>query len=64
MENGFYMIGDDVENDIKAAQDIGGKGILIYTGKTKFPIETNVNIKPDNEAHSLRELITILGKEI
>jgi HAD superfamily hydrolase (TIGR01458 family) len=64
IENGFYMIGDDIENDTKAAQDIGGKGILIYTGKTKFPLETNSNIKPDFEVHSLKEVISILKKEI
>ena len=39
IEDGFFMIGDDIENDIKAAQDIGGKGILIYTGKTKYPLD-------------------------
>jgi HAD superfamily hydrolase (TIGR01458 family) len=64
IENGFYMIGDDIENDIMAAQDIGGKGILIYTGKTKFPLEKNSNIKPDFEVHSLKEVISILKKEL
>jgi len=63
IENGFFMIGDDIENDIKAAQDIGGKGILIYTGKTKFPLEKSINIKPDFEAHSLNEVISILRQE-
>lgn len=63
MEDGFYMIGDDIENDIKAAQDIGGKGILIYTGKTKFPLDKSINIKPDFEAQSLREVISILKQE-
>jgi ribonucleotide monophosphatase NagD (HAD superfamily) len=58
------MIGDDIENDIKAAQDIGGKGILIYTGKTKFPLDENISIKPDFEAHSLRNVIEILAKEV
>jgi HAD superfamily hydrolase (TIGR01450 family) len=62
IEDGFFMIGDDIENDIKAAQDVGGKGILIYTGKTKFPLEKNSNIKPDFEAHSLKEVISILKK--
>ncbi len=57
IEDGFFMIGDDIENDIKAAQDIGGKGILIYTGKTKYPLDENINIKPDFEAHSLRDVI-------
>ncbi len=51
LEESFFMIGDDIENDIKAAQEIGGKGILIYTGKTKFPLEKNIKIKPDFEAN-------------
>lgn len=64
IENGFFMIGDDIENDIKAAQDIAGRGILIYTGKTKFPVEKSINIKPDFEAHSLKEAISILRQEL
>ena len=63
LEEGFFMIGDDIENDIKASQNIGGEGILIYTGKTKFPLEKNIEIKPDNEANSLQEVIRILKKE-
>jgi HAD superfamily hydrolase (TIGR01458 family) len=62
-DEGFYMIGDDIENDIKAAQEIGGKGILIYTGKTKFPLEKDINIEPDFEVNSLKEVIKILKKE-
>lgn len=62
-EESFFMIGDDIENDIKAAQDFGGEGILIYTGKTKFPLEKNIRIKPDFEAYSLKEVIRILKKE-
>lgn len=63
IEDGFYMIGDDIENDIKAAQDIGGTGILIYTGKTKFPLDKNINTKTDFEVHSLEEVIGILKRE-
>ena len=57
----FFMIGDDIENDVKAAQDLGGKGILIFTGKTKFPLKKDINIKPDFEVQSLREVISILN---
>ena len=60
-EEGFFMIGDDIENDIKAAQDIGGKGILIYTGKTKYPLDKTIKIEPDFEAQSLKEVISILN---
>ena len=63
LEESFFMIGDDIENDINAAQKIGGKGILIYTGKTKYSLEKNININPDFEANSLKEVIRILKKE-
>jgi HAD superfamily hydrolase (TIGR01458 family) len=56
----FIMIGDDLESDITAAQDIGGKGILIYTGKTKFPLPDNLKYRPEFEAKSLTEVIVIL----
>lgn len=64
IENGFYMIGDDIENDIKAAQDIGGKGILIFTGKTKFPLEDGTGIHPDFKIRSLKEAIPIFKKRL
>jgi HAD superfamily hydrolase (TIGR01458 family) len=64
LEESFFMIGDDIENDIKAAQDMGGEGILIYTGKTKYPLEKNINIKPEFEANSLKEVMSILKQEL
>jgi HAD superfamily hydrolase (TIGR01458 family) len=63
IENGFFMLGDDIENDIDAAQKIGGKGILISTGKTKFSPEKSITIKPDFEVNSLKEVISIFKKE-
>ena len=60
----FFMIGDDLENDVIAAQKMGGKGVLIYTGKTGFPITGNQNLKPDLEINSLTEMIEILEKII
>jgi HAD superfamily hydrolase (TIGR01458 family) len=62
-ENGFFMIGDDLENDIIASQQIGGIGILIYTGKTKYPINNSIDIKPNYEVHSLSEVVSIIRKE-
>jgi len=56
----FYMLGDDLETDVNAAQKIGGKGILVYTGKTKFPLPADIKMKPDYEAKNLKEVITIL----
>jgi HAD superfamily hydrolase (TIGR01458 family) len=63
-EDGFYMIGDDVENDVLAAQKIGGTGVLIYTGKTEFPLNIESVEKPDIEVHSLKEVIELLKKYI
>jgi HAD superfamily hydrolase (TIGR01458 family) len=56
----FTMIGDDIENDIRAAQKLGGKGLLIYTGKTPFPLPNNYRIKPDAEVFNLKEVIFFL----
>ena len=64
VEEGFFMIGDDIENDVGAAQDIGGKGILIYTGKTKYPLDKIIKIEPDFEAQSLKEVISILNSGV
>jgi ribonucleotide monophosphatase NagD (HAD superfamily) len=55
----FIMIGDDIENDIYAAGEIGGRGILVYTGKTKFPLKPDLK-KPSYEASDLAEATYIL----
>jgi HAD superfamily hydrolase (TIGR01458 family) len=60
-DSNFYMIGDDLENDVLAAQKIGGKGILILTGKTKA--EDVKNDKPDFVVNSLAETISLLSKQ-
>ncbi len=62
LKDGFFMIGDDIENDVLAAQKIGGTGILIYTGKTEFPLKSKLESKPDFEVHSLAEIINIFSK--
>lgn len=56
----FIMVGDDIENDIEGAQNSGGKGILIYTGKTAYPY-SHKKIKPDFEVKSLIELTELLN---
>ena len=58
----FIMIGDDIEADIIASRQIGGIGILVYTGKTKFPLPEDYPSKPDYEAKSLTEVKKILEK--
>jgi len=64
LKNEFIMIGDDIENDVGAAQKLGGTGVLIFTGKTQPPIENHSVIKPDYQIHSLKELINILLNDI
>jgi HAD superfamily hydrolase (TIGR01458 family) len=56
----FIMIGDDIDSDIVGAQQAGGKGILIYTGKTTYPLSDGAIIKPDFEAQNLTEVIEII----
>lgn len=56
----FIMVGDDLESDIAAAQQIGSMGILVYTGKTKYPL-TNGTVRPDFEAKNLREVVRIFS---
>ncbi len=60
----FIMIGDDLESDIYAAQNIGGIGILVYTGKTKYPLDKRSIFKPDYEAQNLTEVINLLKGNI
>ncbi len=56
----FVMLGDDLETDIKGAQEINGISVLIYTGKTKYPLPNGNKIKPDFEAMNLHDVINIL----
>jgi len=60
----FFMIGDNFENDVMAAQKMGGRGVLIYTGKTGYPLTGNQIFKPDLEINSLTEMIEILERII
>lgn len=60
----FIMIGDDIETDIGAAQNYGGTGILMYTGKTEYPLPKDHPIKPDYEAQDLYYISNSLHKII
>jgi HAD superfamily hydrolase (TIGR01458 family) len=60
----FVMIGDDVETDIGAAQNYGGTGILIYTGKTQYPLAEESKIKPNYEAMNLSAVREVLSKNL
>ncbi|MDZ7766376.1 MAG: HAD-IIA family hydrolase [Melioribacteraceae bacterium] len=61
IEEPFIMIGDDIETDIGAAQKYGGTGILVYTGKTQYPLPKESKIKPDYEAMNLREVVDLIN---
>jgi HAD superfamily hydrolase (TIGR01458 family) len=57
----FIMIGDDIESDLIPVNKMGGKSILILTGKTKSLPEGE--FKPDHIANDLAEVIGILKKD-
>lgn len=57
-DSSFLMLGDDIELDIVPVQKMGGKTILILTGKTKFPLPQQVS--PDYIAEDLSAVLTIL----
>jgi HAD superfamily hydrolase (TIGR01458 family) len=59
-ETGFVMLGDDLETDIKGALDLGSAAILIYTGKTAFPLKKDTDIKPTFEARNLIDVTDLL----
>ncbi len=56
----FIMLGDDLETDIKGAKNLNAKTILIFSGKTGYPLPKNSPVKPDFEAQNLMDVITIL----
>ncbi|MBI2418010.1 MAG: HAD hydrolase-like protein [Ignavibacteriales bacterium] len=63
LDAGFLMIGDDLENDIVAAQRIGGKGILVGTGKEKLPLPEDLQQIPDFVANELFDTIPYLEEQ-
>ena len=50
------MIGDDIHTDIKGAQAVGARTILVKTGKYQFDAETAPSVQPDFVIDSIREL--------
>jgi HAD superfamily hydrolase (TIGR01458 family) len=61
-ETKFIMLGDDLESDITGANNMGSESILIYTGKTQYPLSTNSKVQPTYEAKDLLEVIKLLEK--
>lgn len=62
-EDGFYMLGDDLISDVKAAMDIGGAGILILTGKTTQEMLDASDFKPDRVVRDLGEFTNYLSTQ-
>ena len=50
------MIGDDIINDVKGAQLIGAKGILVKTGKYRKGLVEKSTVKPDLIISSIDDL--------
>lgn len=55
------MIGDDIHTDIKGAQAVGVKTILVRSGKSRFDSELHSDIKPDWTLDSIANLPAFLG---
>ncbi len=60
----FIMLGDDLESDIKGANQLGAETILIFTGKTKPPIPANYKPFVNYTANNLDEVIKLLKKKL
>jgi len=52
------MVGDDIENDVRGAQDAGLTGILVQTGKYRKDLVERTGIQPDLIVRNLGELVT------
>jgi len=50
------MVGDDIENDVKGAQDAGLIGILVQTGKYRKDLVERSGIRPDLVVRDLGDL--------
>lgn len=55
------MVGDDLINDVKGAQEAGMKGILVRTGKFREEFLAESNIKPDMVIDSVAEFLRLLS---
>lgn len=58
----FIMLGDDIESDIKGANELGAESILIYTGKSSREQVEASEVKPKYEANDLDEAMVLLEK--
>ncbi len=55
------MVGDDLMGDVKGAQDVGMRGVLVRTGKFRPSDAHHPTVKPDaiveNLAEAIREIV-------
>ncbi len=61
-ESDFMMLGDDLTSDISGAKNIGGKTILIMTGKTNEETLAESKLKPDFTATDLIDAAEMIGE--
>ncbi|HEX2090585.1 MAG TPA: HAD-IIA family hydrolase [Actinomycetota bacterium] len=54
------MVGDDVENDVLAAQRLGLTGVLVRTGKFAIEKERKTSSAPDHVIDSVADLVPLL----
>ena len=55
------MVGDDIENDVLAAQAVGITGVLVRTGKFREEKLAGASCAPDHVIDSLADLPGLLG---
>ncbi|MEQ8718878.1 MAG: TIGR01458 family HAD-type hydrolase [Acidimicrobiales bacterium] len=58
---GVAMVGDDIDNDVLAAQAVGLTGILVKTGKYRPEAMTDADGRPDIILDSIADLPSALG---
>lgn len=54
------MVGDDLLNDVAGIQDVGGRGILVRTGKFSESDLANPRVRPDLVVDSIADLPGVL----
>jgi len=57
------MVGDDIENDVLAAQAVGITGVLVRTGKYREELLAGAPGTPDHAIDSIADLPGLLGLE-
>ena len=55
------MVGDDVENDVLAAQALGITGVLVRTGKFREDQLARASGTPDHVVDSILDVPELLG---